>query len=80
MTNLNGYRATLEAFTNLPRFSKLVVSAAGKIEPAKVFVIGAGVAGLSVLGVAKNLGAIVRAFDSREVVKEQIESMGGEFV
>jgi NAD/NADP transhydrogenase alpha subunit len=70
MTNLNGYRATLEAFMSLPRFSKLVVSAAGKIEPAKVFVIGAGVAGLSVLGVAKNLGAIVRAFDSREVVKE----------
>jgi NAD(P) transhydrogenase len=65
MTNLNGYRATLEGFLELPRFSKQVVSAAGKIEAAKVFVIGGGVAGLSALGVARSLGAIVRAFDSR---------------
>lgn len=80
MTNLSGYRAVLEAYNHLPRFSKSQITAAGKIPPSKVFVIGAGVAGLAAIGVAKSLGAIIRAFDSRSVVKEQIESLGAEFV
>ena len=56
------------------------ITAAGKVPPAKVLVIGAGVAGLSAIGTAKNMGAIVRAFDTRESVKEQIQSMGAEFL
>lgn len=69
-TNLIGYRATIEAFSHLPRYSRQVVSAAGNIHPAKVFVIGCGVAGLAAIGVARSMGAIVKGFDSRSVVKE----------
>lgn len=79
-TNLIGYRAVLEAFTHLPKCSKSQITAAGKIPPSKVFIIGAGVAGLAAIGVARSLGAVVRAFDSRAETREQIESLGGEFV
>jgi len=79
-TNLIGYRAVLEAYTHLPKCSKSQITAAGKIPPSKVFIIGCGVAGLAAIGVARSLGAIVRAFDSRIEAKEQVESLGGEFV
>ena len=80
MANLAGYRAVIQGFNLLPRFSKPLTTAAGQVPPAKVFVIGAGVAGLSAIGTARSLGAIVRANDTRPVVKEQVESMGAEFV
>jgi NAD(P) transhydrogenase subunit alpha len=80
MANIAGYRAVIEAANVFGRFFTGQVTAAGKIPPAKVLVIGAGVAGLAALGAANNLGAIVRAFDTRPEVKEQIESMGAEFL
>ena len=80
MANIAGYRAVLEAGNHFGRFFTGQVTAAGKIPPAKVLVIGAGVAGLSAIGVASSLGAIVRAFDVRPEVAEQIESMGAEFL
>ncbi|PCK03000.1 MAG: NAD(P)(+) transhydrogenase (Re/Si-specific) subunit alpha [Alteromonadaceae bacterium] len=80
MANIAGYRAVIEAAHNFGRFFTGQITAAGKIPPAKVLIIGAGVAGLSAIGAAKSLGAIVRAFDTRAEVKEQVESMGGEFL
>jgi len=80
MANIAGYRAVIEAAENFGRFFTGQITAAGKVPPAKVLIIGAGVAGLAALGTAKNLGAIVRAFDTRPVVKEQVESLGGEFL
>lgn len=80
MANIAGYRAVVEAAHNFGRFFTGQVTAAGKIPPAKVLVIGAGVAGLAAIGAAKSLGAIVRAFDTRMEVKEQVESMGGQFL
>ena len=80
MANIAGYRAVIEAAQHFGRFFTGQITAAGKIPPAKVLVIGAGVAGLAAIGTAKGLGAIVRAFDTRPVVKEQVESMGGEFL
>lgn len=80
MANIAGYRAVVEAAANFGRFFTGQVTAAGKIPPAKVMVIGAGVAGLAAIGAAKSMGAIVRAFDTRLEVKEQVESMGGEFL
>ncbi|WP_424511403.1 Re/Si-specific NAD(P)(+) transhydrogenase subunit alpha [Reinekea marinisedimentorum] len=80
MANIAGYRAVVEAAHNFGRFFTGQVTAAGKIPPAKVLVIGAGVAGLAAIGAAKSLGAIVRAFDTRMEVKEQVQSMGGEFL
>ncbi len=80
MANIAGYRAVIEAANNFGRFFTGQITAAGKVPPAKVLVIGAGVAGLAAIGTAKSLGAIVRAFDTRPVVKEQVESMGGEFL
>lgn len=80
MANLAGYRAVVEAANNFGRFFTGQITAAGKVPPAKVMVIGAGVAGLAAIGAAKGLGAIVRAFDTRPVVKEQVESMGAEFL
>ncbi len=80
MANVAGYRAVVEAAQNFGRFFTGQITAAGKIPPAKVLVIGAGVAGLSAIGAAKSLGAIVRAFDTRPEVKEQVESMDGEFL
>lgn len=80
MANLAGYRAVIEAANQFGRFFTGQITAAGKVPPAKVLVIGAGVAGLAALGAARGLGAIVRAFDTRPVVKEQVESMGAEFL
>lgn len=80
MANIAGYRAVIEASQHFGRFFTGQITAAGKIPPAKVLVIGAGVAGLSAIGTAKGLGAIVRAFDTRPEVKEQIESMDAEFL
>ena len=80
MANVAGYRAVIEAANNFGRFFTGQITAAGKVPPAKVLVIGAGGAGLAAIGAAKSLGAIVRAFDTRPVVKEQVESMGAEFL
>jgi H+-translocating NAD(P) transhydrogenase subunit alpha len=80
MANIAGYRAVLEAAHNFGRFFTGQITAAGKVPPAKVLVIGAGVAGLSAIGAASGLGAIVRGFDTRLEVKDQVESMGGEFL
>jgi NAD(P) transhydrogenase subunit alpha len=80
MANIAGYRAVIEASNNFGRFFTGQITAAGKVPPAKVLVIGAGVAGLAAIGTAQSLGAIVRAFDVRPEVAEQIESMGAEFL
>ena len=80
MANIAGYRAVVEAANCFGRFFTGQITAAGKVPPAKVLVIGAGVAGLAAIGTAKGLGAIVRAFDTRLVVKEQVQSLGGEFL
>ncbi|AJQ94667.1 Re/Si-specific NAD(P)(+) transhydrogenase subunit alpha [Gynuella sunshinyii] len=80
MANIAGYRAVIEAAHHFGRFLNGQITAAGKIPPAKVLVIGAGVAGLAAIGTAKSMGAIVKAFDTRPIVKEQVESMGGQFL
>lgn len=80
MANIAGYRAVIEAAHQFGRFFTGQVTAAGKVPPAKVFVIGAGVAGLSAIGASVGLGAIVRASDTRPEVADQIRSMGAEFV
>jgi len=80
MANIAGYRAIVEAAQHFGRFFTGQITAAGKVPPAKVLVIGAGVAGLAAIGAAKGMGAIVRAFDTRPEVKEQIESMDAEFL
>ncbi|WP_414586385.1 Re/Si-specific NAD(P)(+) transhydrogenase subunit alpha [Scytonema sp. PCC 10023] len=80
MANLAGYRAVIEAANHFGRFFNGQITAAGKVPPAKVLVIGAGVAGLAAISTAKSLGAVVRAFDTRLVVKEQVESLGAEFL
>ena len=80
MANIAGYRAVIEASNQYGRFFSGQITAAGKVAPAKVMVIGAGVAGLAAIGTAKSLGAIVRAFDTRPEVKEQILSMDAEFL
>ncbi|MDX3929538.1 MAG: Re/Si-specific NAD(P)(+) transhydrogenase subunit alpha [Shinella sp.] len=80
MANIAGYRAVIEAGNNFGRFFTGQITAAGKVPPAKVLVIGAGVAGLAAIGVATSLGAQTYAFDVRPEVAEQIESMGAEFV
>ncbi len=80
MANIAGYRAVVEAAQHFGRFFTGQITAAGKIPPATVLVIGAGVAGLSAIGAARSMGAIVRAFDTRPEVKEQVESMDGEFL
>ena len=80
MANIAGYRAVVEAAQHFGRFFTGQITAAGKVPPAKVMVIGAGVAGLAAIGAAKSMGAIVRAFDTRPEVKEQVESMDAEFL
>ncbi|MFP3029579.1 MAG: Re/Si-specific NAD(P)(+) transhydrogenase subunit alpha [Arsenophonus sp.] len=80
MANVAGYRAVVEAAYQFGRFFTGQITAACKVPPAKVMVIGAGVAGLAAIGVAGNLGAIVRAFDTRPEVREQVESMGAEYL
>ena len=77
---VGGYKAVLIAAYELPKFFPLLTTAAGNIRPAKVLVIGAGVAGLMAIGTARRLGAVVEAYDARSVVKEQIESLGGKYV
>ena len=80
MANIAGYRAVVEAAQHFGRFFTGQITAAGKVMPAKVLVIGAGVAGLAAIGTAKSMGAIVRSFDTRPEVQEQIESMDAEFL
>ena len=80
MGNIAGYRAVVEAAQHFGRFFTGQITAAGKVPPAKVLVIGAGVAGLAAIGAAKSMGAIVRSFDTRPEVKEQVESMDAEFL
>ena len=80
MANIAGYRAVVEAAQHFGRFFTGQITAAGKVPPAKIMVIGAGVAGLAAIGAAKSMGAIVRAFDTRPEVKEQVESMDAEFL
>ncbi len=80
MANIGGYRAVVEAAHEFGSFFTGQVTAAGKVPPAKVLVVGAGVAGLAAIGTARSLGAIVRAFDARPEVAEQVESMGADFL
>ena len=79
MSTIAGYKAVLIAASHLPKFSPLLMTAAGTVTPARVFVIGAGVAGLQAIGTAKRLGAVVEAYDTRPAVKEQVESLGARF-
>ncbi|MEY2800978.1 MAG: hypothetical protein RL513_562, partial [Pseudomonadota bacterium] len=80
MASISGYRAVIEAANAFGRFFNGQITAAGKIPPARVFIAGAGVAGLAAIGTAANLGAIVRANDTRAEVADQVVSLGGEFV
>jgi NAD(P) transhydrogenase subunit alpha len=80
MSTVSGYKAVLIAASRLPRFFPLLMTAAGTLTPARVFVIGAGVAGLQAIGTARRLGAVVEAYDTRPAVKEQVESLGAKFV
>jgi len=80
MSTIAGYRAVLLAAVSLPKIFPMMVTAAGTLSPARVLVIGAGVAGLQAIATAKRLGAVVEAYDTRPAVKEQVESLGGRFV
>jgi NAD(P) transhydrogenase len=80
MANISGYKAVILAAGEFGRFFTGQMTAAGKLPPAKVLIIGAGVAGLSAIATAKSLGAIVRAFDTRPAAREQVESLGAEFI
>lgn len=80
MANIAGYRAVIEAANHFPRFFGGQITAAGRVDPAKVMVIGAGVAGLSAIGAARSLGAVVKAFDPRSATRDQVKSMGAEFL
>jgi len=79
MSTVSGYKAVLIAANRLPKFFPLLMTAAGTVTPARVFIIGAGVAGLQAIGTARRLGAVVEAYDTRPVVKEQVESLGAKF-
>jgi NAD(P) transhydrogenase subunit alpha len=80
MATVSGYKAVLEAASMLPRFFPMFMSAAGTIKPSKVLILGAGVAGLQAIAIARKLGAIVEVFDVRSAVKEEVKSLGGKFV
>jgi NAD(P) transhydrogenase subunit alpha len=80
MSTVAGYKAVLLAANRLPKFFPLLMTAAGTVTPARVLILGAGVAGLQAIGTAKRLGAAVEAYDTRPVVKEQVESLGAKFV
>jgi len=80
MSTVAGYKAVVLAASRLPKFFPLLMTAAGTITPARMFVIGAGVAGLQAIGTARRLGAVVEAYDTRPAVKEQVESLGAKFV
>ncbi|GJM30696.1 MAG: NAD(P) transhydrogenase subunit alpha [Cyclobacteriaceae bacterium] len=80
MASIAGYQAVLQAATHLPRYFPMLTTAAGTIPPAKVLVLGAGVAGLQAIATAKRLGGVVEAFDTRLAAKEEVESLGAKFV
>lgn len=80
MATVAGYKAVLDAALHLPRFFPMFMSAAGTIKPAKVLILGAGVAGLQAIAIARKLGAVVEVFDVRSAVKEEVKSLGGKFV
>src|SRR2546430_3031263 len=79
MSTVAGYKAVLIAASRLPKFFPLLMTAAGTVTPARIFIIGAGVAGLQAIGTARRLGAVVEAYDTRPAVKEQGESLGAKF-
>lgn len=80
MATVSGYKAVLEAASLLPRFFPMFMSAAGTIKPSKVLILGAGVAGLQAIAIARKLGATVEVFDVRSAVKEEVKSLGGKFI
>lgn len=80
MATVSGYKAVLEAASLLPRFFPMFMSAAGTIKPSRVLILGAGVAGLQALAIARKLGAVVEVFDVRSAVKEEVKSLGGKFI
>jgi NAD(P) transhydrogenase subunit alpha len=80
MANIAGYRAVVEAAHHFGRFFSGQVTAAGRVKPAQVLILGAGVAGLAAIAAARGLGAVVKAFDTRPVVREQVESLGAQFI
>ncbi len=80
MATISGYKAVLMAAVELPKMFPMLMTAAGTVAPAKVFILGAGVAGLQAIATARRLGAVVSAYDVRPVVKEQVESVGGKFI
>jgi H+-translocating NAD(P) transhydrogenase subunit alpha len=80
MATISGYKAVLEAASLLPRFFPMFMSAAGTIKPARVLILGAGVAGLQAVAIARKLGAVVEVFDVRSAVKEEVKSLGGKFI
>ncbi len=80
MATVSGYKAVLEAASTLPRFFPMFMSAAGTIKPSRVLILGAGVAGLQAIAVARKLGAVVEVFDVRSAVKEEVKSLGGKFI
>lgn len=80
MASIAGYKAVLQAADRLPRYFPMMITAAGSIRPAKILVIGAGVAGLQAIATGRRLGGVVEAFDTRSAVKEEVESLGGKFV
>jgi H+-translocating NAD(P) transhydrogenase subunit alpha len=80
MATVAGYKAVLEAASMLPRFFPMFMSAAGTIKPSRVLILGAGVAGLQAIAIARKLGAIVEVFDVRSAVKEEVKSLGGKFI
>src|SRR5262245_23055024 len=80
MSTVSGYKAVLIAASRLPKLFPMLMTAAGTINPARVFIVGAGVAGLQAIGTARRLGAVVEAYDTRPVVKEQVQSLGAKFV
>jgi H+-translocating NAD(P) transhydrogenase subunit alpha len=80
MATVAGYKAVLEAASRLPRFFPMFMSAAGTIKPARVLILGAGVAGLQAIAIARKLGAVVEVFDVRSAVREEVKSLGGKFI
>jgi NAD(P) transhydrogenase subunit alpha len=80
MATVAGYKAVLAAASSLPRFFPMFMSAAGTIKPTKMLILGAGVAGLQAIAIARKLGAVVEVFDVRSAVKEEVKSLGGKFV
>ncbi len=80
MSSVSGYKAVIQAADHLPRFFPMFMTAAGTIKPARVLILGGGVAGLQALATARRLGAVVEVFDVRSVVKEEVQSLGGKFI